>query len=92
MVSCADEVPPNPKQVQDDPVNGEESLRLTGRLESAHLSFSLPRRLVGDLGSVVGCALSRHMDSSGEKPDGATVVPPRSTWSGSGGNKWAEAL
>ncbi len=46
-------MPPNAEQVQDDSVSGEESLRLAGRLEAAHLSLSLAGRLMGDFGTVV---------------------------------------
>ena len=47
-------MPPNPKQVLDYSLNREESLRLTGRFELAHLSLSLAGWLVGDFGPVVG--------------------------------------
>ncbi len=47
-------MPPHAKQVLDDCVSGQEALCLAGRLEAAHLSLSLPGRLVGDLGAVVG--------------------------------------
>ena len=53
MVGRADEVPPNAEQILDDAMRGEESLRLAGRLEAAHLSLSLPGRLMGDFGTVV---------------------------------------
>ncbi len=54
VVGRAQEVPPNPEEVLDDSVNGEEALGLAWRLEPAHLSLSLSRRLMRDLRSVVG--------------------------------------
>ena len=53
MVGCAQKVPSNAEQVLDDPVNREESLGLSWRLEPAHLSLSLSRRLMRDFGSIV---------------------------------------
>ena len=37
----------------DKSMNGQESLGLTRRFEPSHLPFTLPRRLVRDLGSIV---------------------------------------
>jgi hypothetical protein len=53
MVGCAQKVPSNAEHVLDDPVNREESLGLSWRLEPAHLSLSLSRRLMRDFGSIV---------------------------------------
>ncbi len=47
------EVSPNPKQVQDGRVDGEEALGAPGRFEAAHESFPDSRRLVGGLGAIV---------------------------------------
>jgi hypothetical protein len=46
VVGSAHEVPPKPKQVVNQPVYREESLRLAGRSEPAHLSLSLSGRLM----------------------------------------------
>jgi hypothetical protein len=84
---------PDPEQIADDAMQREEALRLGGRFEPAHLALSLPCWLVGDLGSVVLCALLRRTLPSGVgDPGPATVAPAGSTWSGPGGDKWAEAL
>ncbi len=53
MVGRADEVSPDSEQVRDDAMDREESLRLAGRLEPAHLSLSLSSRLMRDFGPVV---------------------------------------
>ena len=47
------EVSPNPKQVQDGRVDGEEALGLPGRFEAAHEPFPESRRLGGGLGAIV---------------------------------------
>ena len=44
------------------------------------------------LALVVMCALRRRIETPGENPGRQTVVPAESTWSGSGGDEWAEAL
>ena len=41
------------EEVLDKSMNGQESLGLTRRFEPSHLPFTLPRRLVRDLGSIV---------------------------------------
>ena len=41
------------EEVLDKFMNGQESLGLTRRFEPSHLPFTLPRRLVRDLGSIV---------------------------------------
>ena len=62
MVGGAHEVPPNPEQVQDYSMNGEEALRLSWRFEPAHLPLSLSCRLMRDLRSVIG-VLPRVVDN-----------------------------
>ena len=47
-------VPAHSEKVLDNSVNGEKSLGLTWRLETSHLSFSLPGRFVRNLGQIVG--------------------------------------
>ena len=47
------QMPTDPKEILDDSVDGREALKLSGRLEAAHLPLALPRRLVGDLRAIV---------------------------------------
>ena len=60
-MSCAHEMSRDCKQVSHRAVNRQESLRLTHRLETAHRTFALPRRLMGKLGSIVR-VLTRVME------------------------------
>ncbi len=46
----------DPEEIQDDSVDRQESLRLSGGLESSHLSLSLSGWLVRDFSPVVGVA------------------------------------
>ena len=54
-------MPPNSEQVLDDPMSREESLRMTGGLEPAHLALSLSGRLMRDFSPVVR-VLARVVD------------------------------
>jgi hypothetical protein len=54
VVGWAQQVPSDPEEIQDNSVDRQESLRLSGRLEPSHLSLPLPIRLVGDLCTIVG--------------------------------------
>jgi hypothetical protein len=72
VIGRAHEMPPNSKQVLDDSVNREESLGVLRRLEPAHLSLSLSRRLMRDLSPIVRIP-ARVMDH--RRHD----VPPRRT-------------
>ncbi len=49
-------MPSDPEEIQDDAVDRQESLRLSGGLEPAHLALSLSRRLMRDFGPVVRTA------------------------------------
>ena len=51
MVSRAQQMSTDPKQVLDDAVNGREALQLDGRLEAAHLA--LPSRTGGIIDTVL---------------------------------------
>ena len=53
VVGRVHEVPPDPKQVLNQPVYRDDSLALFRRLEPAHVSLSLSRRLLRDSGPVV---------------------------------------
>ena len=68
MVGRAHEVPSNGEQVLNDSVNREESLGLLRRLEPAHLSLSLSRRLMRDFGSVVGVTIRDVKDRRHDRP------------------------
>ena len=50
-------MPSQPEEVLDHAVNRKEPLGLSRRLESTHLPFSLPGRLMWDLSPIV-CILS----------------------------------
>ena len=50
------------KEVLDDTVDGQESLRMAGRFESAHLPLSLAGRFMRDFGAIVGVAVSVMRD------------------------------
>jgi len=56
VVGGSQHMPADAEQIQDDSVDGEESLRLSSGLEPSHLSLSLPGWLVGDFRPVVGVA------------------------------------
>ena len=47
-------VPPHSEKILNNSVNRKGPLRLIGRLETSHLSFSLPSRFVRNLREVVG--------------------------------------
>ena len=56
MVGRPNQMPSDPEEIQDDAVDRQESLRLSGGLEPSHLSLSLPGRLVRDFSLIVGVA------------------------------------
>ena len=58
MVHGAEQMAANAKQIQDDTVDGQETLRVCDGGESPHLALALTRRLVRRLRAVV-LALSR---------------------------------
>jgi hypothetical protein len=51
-------VPSDSEKILDDTVDGQESLGMAGRFESAHLPLSLAVRLMRDFGAIVGVASS----------------------------------
>ena len=53
MVRGSQEVATDTKQMQHDALHRQESLRVRGRCEPAHLSLAVPRRLMRDLGPVI---------------------------------------
>ena len=56
VVGWPQQMPSDPEEIQDDSVDRQELLCLSGRLEPSHLSLPLSGWLVGDLGPVVGVA------------------------------------
>jgi hypothetical protein len=56
MIDCFQQVASQSKEILDDAVKGEKPLALTGRFESAHLTFPLAGRLMRDFGAIVGVA------------------------------------
>ena len=56
VVGWPQQMPPDPKEIQDDSVNRQESLGLSDGLEPSHLSLPLSGWLMGDLGPIVGVA------------------------------------
>ena len=86
MMLRSQQVTANVEQVADESVHGQESLRLTGRFEPAHVPLALPCGLVGDFGAIVLVSVrnvsdGRH-DRSVRSPVAAQLVgdqPPRLT-------------
>ena len=66
VVRRSEQVTPNPKEILDESMHRQESLRVHGGLEPSHLSLALSGRLVRDLGSVVlilvGAVHNRRQD------------------------------
>lgn len=58
MIRRSQQVPSNSEEILDDSVDGQESLGMAGRFESAHLPLSLAGRLMRDFGAIVGVASS----------------------------------
>jgi hypothetical protein len=58
VIRRVQQVPPNPEEILDDTVDRQESLRLNGRFESAHLPLSLAGRLMRDFGAIIRVASS----------------------------------
>ena len=86
MMLRSQQVTANVEKVADESVHGQESLRLTGRFEPAHVSLAVPCGLVGDFGAIVLVSVramgdGRH-DRSVRRPVAAQLVgdqPPRLT-------------
>ena len=56
VVGRPQQMPSDSEEIQDDSVDRQESLRLSGRLEPSHLPLTLSSWLVGDFGPIVGVA------------------------------------
>ena len=68
-------------------LNGHPQSAVGGRCEAGRSARNPP-----DFRTIIVCALPRHVGSSGGNPDRRRFVPAGSTWGGSGGNEWTEAL
>ena len=53
MVDSSEQVSAHTKEVLHEAVHRQEALRVSDRFEPSHLTLTLPRRLMRDLGSVV---------------------------------------
>ena len=74
MVSRAQQMSTDPKQVLDDAVNGREALQLDGRLEAAHLALPLAGQLVRDLSAVVRVLVGNVNYGRHHRPTGRRVT------------------
>lgn len=54
MVGWPKQMPSDPKEIQDNSVDRQESLCLTGRFEPSHLALTLPGWLMRDFSTIVG--------------------------------------
>ena len=59
MVSRPQQMSAHSKEILHDAVHGREPLHVSGRLEAPHLSFALPRRLMGNFGAIVRVLVRR---------------------------------
>ena len=80
------------ERIVDGGVHAEEALGGCSRLEPLHLALSPSHDLVGVLGPIILCALTRCTVLPGGNPGRQTLAPAGSTRGGSGGDEWSEAL
>src|SRR6476661_4701388 len=73
MVDSGQSVAAELEEVVDLAVAGEEPLGVPRRLESLHLPFSSPRRLVRDLGPVVEVTALAVLDPGQDLPLGRAI-------------------
>src|SRR5262245_54550903 len=68
-------MPPDAKEILDNSVDGQESLRLSWRFEPAHVPLSLSSMLMRDFSAVVGVAVSvvGHMRQNGSERRSITL-------------------
>jgi hypothetical protein len=57
VIARPQQVTTEAKEIVDGGMKAEKQLSVTGRFESAHLSFSLANRLMGGFHSIVGVPL-----------------------------------
>ena len=74
----------NSEEILHDAVDGREALQMGGRLEAAHLAFTLSRRLVRDFSSVVRALISgvdhRRHHRAARRRVTAELVGHQSAW------------
>ena len=58
MIERSQSVTPHSKEIINDAMGGEKSLRLTRRFEPAHLPFAVSSRLMRHLSAIVGVTAS----------------------------------
>jgi hypothetical protein len=58
MIERSQAVTPHSKEIINDAMGGEKSLRLTRRFEPAHLPFAVSSRLMRHLSAIVGVTAS----------------------------------
>ena len=75
MAGWPNQMPSDPEEIQDDAVGRQESLRLSGGLEPAHLSLSLSRRLMRDFGPIVGVTFRDVNDRRHDRPVCRAIAP-----------------
>ena len=62
MIERSQSVTPHSKEIINDAMGGEKSLRLTRRFEPAHLPFAVSSRLMRHLNAIVGVTVSVMSD------------------------------
>ncbi len=68
MVGWPNQMPSDPEEIQDDTVDRQELLRVSGGLEPSHLSFTLSGRLVRDFGPIVRVTFRDVNDRRHDRP------------------------
>jgi hypothetical protein len=74
MMNRSQPVPTHAKQILNDAVHVQETLRVGGRRAAAHLTFSLSRGLVRDFGAIVRVSRRVMGDQRHDVPMGDTVA------------------
>ena len=68
VVGWPNQMPSYPEEIQNDALDRQEPLRLSGGFEPAHLSLSLSRRLMRDFGPIVGVTFRDVNDRGHDRP------------------------
>ena len=74
MIERSQSVTPHSKEIINDAMGGEKSLRLTRRFEPAHLPFAVSSRLMRHLSAIVGVAASVVSDVGHDGPLCSTIA------------------
>ena len=75
VVGWPQQMPPDSEVIQDDSVDRQESLCLSGRLEPSHLPLALASRLVRDFGPIVSVTFRDVNDRRHDGPVCRAVAP-----------------